>query len=127
MHAVEDCKEIISAILPMWHAFDLTLYLTYGMGKQALLVLVPKLEPSMILDAMESPATVCCAVPPIYERTTMAAKEQGVWRRSCTYGICGAMTLPDQVEQLWESVSGGLLLEGYGMTVTGTTAQTSAR
>jgi long-chain acyl-CoA synthetase len=95
----------------------MTLYLTYGMRKQALLVLFPKFEPNMILDAMKkSPATVYCAVPPIYERTARAAKEKGISLRSCKYCISGAMTLPDQVVQLWESVSGGLLVEGYGMT-----------
>lgn len=71
----------------------MTLYLTYGMRKQAPLVLFPTLEPSMILDGMKtSPATVYCAVPPIYERTAMAAKEKGISLRSCKYRISGAMT-----------------------------------
>jgi len=117
MHGAEYRKEIFYAILPMFHAFGMTLYLTYGVRKQALLVLFPKFEPSMILEAMKkSPATVYCAVPPIYERTARAAKEKGVSLRSCKYCISGAMTLPDHVVQLWESVSGGLLVEGYGMT-----------
>jgi long-chain acyl-CoA synthetase len=117
MHGAEYRKEIFYAILPMFHAFGMTLYLTYGVRKQALLVLFPKFDPGLILDAMKkSPATVYCAVPPIYERTAMAAKERGVSLRSCRYCISGAMNLPDQVVELWESVSGGLLVEGYGMT-----------
>jgi long-chain acyl-CoA synthetase len=117
MHGAEYRKEIFYAVLPMFHAFGMTLYLTYGMRKQALLVLFPKFEPNMILDAMKkSPATVYCAVPPIYERTARAAREKGISLRSCKYCISGAMTLPDQVVQLWESLSGGLLVEGYGMT-----------
>ena len=46
----------------------------------------------------------------------MAAKEKGISLRSCKYCISGAMNLPDHVVELWESVSGGLLVEGYGMT-----------
>ncbi|NMR21700.1 long-chain-fatty-acid--CoA ligase [Cellulomonas fimi] len=117
MHGAEYRKEIFYAILPMFHAFGMTLYLTYGIRKQALLVIFPKFDPDMILDAMKkSPATVYCAVPPIYERTAMAAKQRGVSLKSCKFCISGAMNLPDHVVELWESMSGGLLVEGYGMT-----------
>lgn len=117
MHGAQERKEILYAILPMFHAFGMTLYLTFGIRKQGLLVLFPKFDTDLVLDAMrKSPATVYCAVPPIYERTAVAAKEKGVSLRSCKYCISGAMNLPDHVVELWESVSGGLLVEGYGMT-----------
>ena len=117
MHGAEYRKEIFYAILPMFHAFGMTLYLTYGIRKQAMLVLFPKFDPKLILDAMKkSPATVYCAVPPIYERTARAAQERGISLKSCKYCISGAMNLPDHVVELWESVAGGLLVEGYGMT-----------
>ena len=117
MHGAEYRKEIFYAILPMFHAFGMTLYLTYGIRKQALLVLFPKFDPDLILDAMKkSPATVYCAVPPIYERTAMAAKQRGISLKSCRFCISGAMNLPAHVVELWESMSGGLLVEGYGMT-----------
>ena len=117
MHGAEYRKEIFYAILPMFHAFGMTLYLTYGVRKQAMLVIFPKFDPTTILDAMKkSPATVFCAVPPIYERTANAARERGVSLRSCKFCISGAMNLPDHVVELWESMSGGLLVEGYGMT-----------
>ncbi|WP_417218201.1 long-chain-fatty-acid--CoA ligase [Arthrobacter sp.] len=110
-------QEILYAILPMFHAFGMTLYLTFGMLKQGMLVLFPKFDPDMVLDAMKkSPATVYCAVPPIYERTALAAKERGISLKSAKYCISGAMNLPHHVVELWESVSGGLLVEGYGMT-----------
>jgi long-chain acyl-CoA synthetase len=117
MQGAQYRKEVFYAILPMFHAFGMTLYLTYGILKQGLLVLFPKFDPDLVLDAMKkSPATVYCAVPPIYERTAVAAKEKGISLRSCKYCISGAMNLPDHVVELWESVSGGLLVEGYGMT-----------
>ncbi len=117
MHGARQGKEILYAVLPMFHAFGMTLYLTFGIRKQGLLVLFPKFDTALVLAAMKkSPATVYCAVPPIYERTAMAAKEQGISLRSCKYCISGAMNLPDHVVELWESVSGGLLVEGYGMT-----------
>ena len=117
MAGAEERKEILYAILPMFHAFGMTLYLTFGVKKQGLLVLFPKFDPQMVLDAWKkSPASVYCAVPPIYERTAMAAREAGVSLKSAKYCISGAMNLPDHVVELWESLSGGLLVEGYGMT-----------
>ena len=117
MYGAQYREEIFYAILPMFHSFGMTLYLTYGVRKQALLVLFPKFDPDLILTAMrKSPATVYCAVPPIYERTAMAAKERGVSLRSCRFCISGAMNLPEQTVELWESMSGGLLVEGYGLT-----------
>ena len=117
MHGAEYRKEVFYAILPMFHGFGMTLYLTYGVLKQALIVLFPRFEPGMILDAMKTtPATVYCAVPPIYERTAMASKERGISLRSCRFCISGAMNLPNHVVELWESMSGGLLVEGYGLT-----------
>ncbi|MCW3158415.1 long-chain-fatty-acid--CoA ligase [Micropruina sonneratiae] len=117
MHGAEYRKEIFYAILPMFHAFGMTLFLTYGVLKQARLVLFPAFDVDLVLDAArKSPPSVYCAVPPIYERTATRAKERGISLRSAKYCISGAMNLPDSVVELWESVSGGLLVEGYGMT-----------
>ncbi len=117
MLGAKEREEILYAILPMFHAFGMTLYLTFGVKKQGLLVLFPKFDAQMILDAWKkSPATVYCAVPPIYERTALAAKERGMSLKSAKFCISGAMNLPDHVVELWESMSGGLLVEGYGMT-----------
>ncbi|MBU4337381.1 MAG: AMP-binding protein, partial [Actinobacteria bacterium] len=117
MHGAQYRKETFYAILPLFHAFGMTLFLTYGILKQARLVLFPAFDVDMVLDAAKKhPPTVYCAVPPIYERTAIRAKERGISLRSAKYCISGAMNLPASVVELWESVSGGLLVEGYGMT-----------
>ena len=117
MYGAEYRKEIFYAILPMFHAFGMTLFLTYGILKQARLVIFPSFDVDLVLDASKkSPPTVYCAVPPIYERTAIRAKERGISLKTAKYCISGAMNLPQSVVELWESVSGGLLVEGYGMT-----------
>ena len=117
MHGAQYRKETFYAILPLFHAFGMTLFLTYGILKQARLVLFPAFDVDLVLDAAKkSPPTVYCAVPPIYQRTATRAKERGISLKSAKYCISGAMNLPDDVVELWESVSGGLLVEGYGMT-----------
>ena len=117
MHGAQYRKEVFYAILPMFHAFGMTLFLTYGVLKQARLVLFPSFDVDLVMAAAKkSPPTVYCAVPPIYERTANEAKARGISLRSAKYCISGAMNLPDSTVELWESVSGGLLVEGYGMT-----------
>lgn len=117
MHGAEYGKENFYAVLPLFHAFGMTLFLTYGILKQGRLVLFPSFDVDLVLDAArKTPPTVYCAVPPIYERTATRAKERGISLRSAKYCISGAMNLPPEVVHLWESVSGGLLVEGYGMT-----------
>jgi len=117
MHGAQYRREVFYAILPMFHAFGMTLFLTYGVLKQGRIVLFPAFDVDLVLDAAKkSPPTVYCAVPPIYEKTAARARERGISLRSAKYCISGAMNLPDAVVELWESVSGGLLVEGYGMT-----------
>jgi long-chain acyl-CoA synthetase len=117
MYGAQYRKENFYAILPMFHAFGMTLFLTYGILKQGRLVIFPSFDVDLVLDAAKkSPPTVYCAVPPIYERTATRAQERGISLKSAKYCISGAMNLPESVVRLWESVSGGLLVEGYGMT-----------
>ncbi len=117
MKDARDGEETIYAVLPMFHAFGMTLYLTFGVLKRARIVLFPHFDVDMVLDvAKHRPPTVYCAVPPIYERTALRAKERGISLRSARFCISGAMALTDEVVELWESVSGGLLVEGYGLT-----------
>lgn len=114
-----DGRETIYAVLPMFHAFGMTLYLTFGVLKRARIVLFPTFDVDQVLDAAKRrPPTVYCAVPPIYERTALRARERGVSLRTARFCISGAMALTDDVVELWESVAGGLLVEGYGLTET---------
>ena len=110
---------VVYAVLPMFHAFGMTLYLTFGVLKRARIVLFPTFDVDMVLDAAKKrPPTVYCAVPPIYEKTARRAIERKVSLKSARFCISGAMKLTDPVVELWESVSGGLLVEGYGLTET---------
>ncbi|MGN6574351.1 MAG: AMP-binding protein, partial [Nocardioides sp.] len=103
----------------LFHAYGLTLCLTFAVSIGATLVLFPRFDVDMVLAAMRRrPATFLPAVPPIYQRLATAAQERHVDLTSIRYAISGAMSLPASTAQLWESVTGGLLVEGYGMTET---------
>jgi len=112
-----DGREVIDAVLPMFHAYGLTLCVTFAMSIGARLVLFPKFDVDLVLDAARKhPPTFIPAVPPIYERLATVAKRRGIDLHSVRFAISGAMSLPPSTLALWEEVTGGLLVEGYGLT-----------
>jgi long-chain acyl-CoA synthetase len=112
-------REVFYGVLPMFHAYGLTLCLTFAMSIGARLVLFPKFDEKLVLDAARAnPPTFLPAVPPIYDRLVRAAAKRRVSLRSIRFAISGAMNLPVATVERWEDATGGLLVEGYGMTET---------
>ncbi|MCR6648967.1 MAG: AMP-binding protein [Cellulomonas sp.] len=112
-------KETVYGVLPFFHAFGLTLCLSYSMRIAATLVVLPSFDPALVLAAQRRrPGTFIPAVPPMLDRLVTAAEAAGVSLRSFTRAISGAMALPAATAQRWEEATGGLVVEGYGMTET---------
>ena len=110
---------VVYAVLPMFHAYGLTLCLTFAMSMGARLVLFPRFDPDLVLPVMKKhPATFLPAVPPIYERLTAAAEAAGVSLQGIQIAISGAMPLSAAVVEPWEAKTGGYLVEGYGLSET---------
>ena len=108
---------VVYAVLPMFHAYGLTLCLTFAMSMGARLVLFPKFEPDMVLDVTKKhPATFLPLVPPIAERLLKAANEKGVSLAGTEIAISGAMALPHELVVPFEKATGGYLVEGYGLS-----------
>ncbi|WP_300269032.1 long-chain-fatty-acid--CoA ligase [Microbacterium sp.] len=108
---------VVYAVLPMFHAYGLTLCLTFAMSMGARLVLFPKFDPDLVLDVVKKhPATFLPLVPPIAERLLSAARTQGVSLTGIEVAISGAMALPHEVVVPFEEASGGYLVEGYGLS-----------
>ncbi|MDR6866025.1 long-chain acyl-CoA synthetase [Microbacterium resistens] len=108
---------VVYAVLPMFHAYGLTLCLTFAMSMGARLVLFPKFDPDMVLEvAKKHPATFLPLVPPIAERLLRRATETGVSLAGTEVAISGAMALPHELVVPFEEASGGFLVEGYGLS-----------
>jgi long-chain acyl-CoA synthetase len=110
-------EETFYGVLPLFHAYGMTLCLTFAMSIGAKLVLFPKFDIDMVLTAAKkSPPTFLPAVPPIYEALARASERRGADLSSIRFAISGAMSLPVSTVTKWEEATGGLLVEGYGMT-----------
>lgn len=116
---LRDGSETIYGVLPFFHAYGLTLCLTFAMRIGARLVLFPKFDVDLVLAAAKkNPPTFLPAVPPIYQRLAEAAKKRRIDLTATRFAISGAMNLPSSVVKAWEDVTGGVLVEGFGLTET---------
>lgn len=110
-------KETFYGVLPLFHAYGMTLCLTFAMSIGARLVLFPKFDIGLVKDAARtSPPTFLPAVPPIYDQLARAALQGSIDLSTVRFAISGAMSLPVATVERWEEATGGLLVEGYGMT-----------
>ena len=108
---------VVYAVLPMFHAYGLTLCLTFAMSMGARLVLFPKFDPDLVLDVVKKhPATFLPLVPPIADRLLAAATRKGVSLEGIEVAISGAMALPHELVVPFEAATGGYLVEGYGLS-----------
>jgi long-chain acyl-CoA synthetase len=112
-------EEIFYGVLPLFHAYGMTLCLTFAMSIGATLVLFPKYDAKLVADAArKSPPTFLPAVPPIYDQLARSAAHGAIDLKNVRFAISGAMSLPVETVARWEEATGGLLVEGYGMTET---------
>ena len=108
---------VVYAVLPMFHAYGLTLCLTFAMSMGARLVLFPRFEPDLVLEVTKKhPATFLPLVPPIAERLLAAARAEGVSLAGTDVAISGAMALSQSIVVPFEEATGGFLVEGYGLS-----------
>lgn len=108
---------VVYAVLPMFHAYGLTLCLTFAMSMSARLVLFPRFDPDLVLAVTRKrPATFLPLVPPIAERLLTAAREKGISLSGTRIAISGAMALPHELVVPFEEATGGYLVEGYGLS-----------
>lgn len=114
---LHDGEETFYGVLPLFHAYGLTLCLTFAMSIGAKLVLFPKYDLDLVVTAArKSPPTFLPAVPPIYDQLARAAARGTIDLTTVRFAISGAMSLPVATVDRWEQATGGLLVEGYGMT-----------
>ncbi|MCQ4626306.1 long-chain fatty acid--CoA ligase [Corynebacterium sp. CCUG 65737] len=111
--------EKILAVLPLFHVYGLALNLGLGIMVGGEIILLPAPEPDLIQDALKkNPPTWMPGVPTLYQRIGQSALEGGKKLTSIRNSFSGASTLPVSTVETWEKVTGGNLVEGYGLTET---------
>ncbi|AKE38235.1 Acyl-CoA synthetase (AMP-forming)/AMP-acid ligase II [Corynebacterium camporealensis] len=114
-----DTPERFLAALPMFHTYGMVMAGALGVSIGAELILLPAPRMPLVMDVMKKHTpTWVPGVPTLYEKIMEAADEKDVDLNGIRNSFSGAATLPVPTVEEWESRTGGLLVEGYGLTET---------
>jgi long-chain acyl-CoA synthetase len=112
-------REVTLAVLPLFHAYGLTVAMNNTILLGGTLVLLPKFDLDLVFEAVDAyKPTLFPGVPPIYKAIADSPKAREHDLSSIRLCISGAMKLPVEVAEQFTKISGATLIEGYGMTET---------
>lgn len=112
-------RETVMVALPLFHAYGVTVSVLLGLSVGAKLVLLPKPEIGLLMDAIKREVpSFLPAVPPLYAKIVDEAEKRGISIQGIKWSLSGAMALQAPLVERWEVATGGLLVVGYGLTET---------
>ena len=113
--------DVTLAVLPFFHVFGLSSVINVSVRYGGCLSIVPRFEPGAVLAALESDkCTVIAGVPTMLH----ALAQLDVSGRDLTalrVAVSGGASLPESVMKTFEAKYGIAVLEGYGLSETGST------
>src|SRR5215212_3352783 len=112
-----DGSEISLAVTPFFHVYGMTVGMSLSVYVGAAMVLLPRFQLKDVLKAIQKHRpTQFPGVPTMYI-AIINYPEVGKYNlRSIRACISGAAPLPVEVAQKFEQITGGHLVEGYGLT-----------
>jgi long-chain acyl-CoA synthetase len=112
-------RDVMMCVLPFFHSYGLQACLNVGIAGGMKCVLLPRFELKMALKAIakEKP-TLFPGVPRIYIAINESPETKKHDLSSIRACFSGAAPLPVAVAEKFEAITGGRLVEGYGLTET---------
>ncbi len=112
--------EVALCIIPFFHLYGMQVAMLNSIFLGAALILFSRfeLEPALIAIDKYQP-TVFPGVPTLYIALLNHPTIRNHNLRSIRVCLSGAAPLPAEVQRAWEALTGGRLVEGYGMTEAG--------
>lgn len=111
--------EVTIGVLPLFHAYGMTVCLNATVLLAGTLVLLPHLDVDELFAAVDRwRPTMLPAVPTVFRALTEGPQARLHDLSSLRVCVSGAMRLPLDVQEQFERLSGALLVEGYGLTET---------
>ncbi|WP_152404592.1 long-chain-fatty-acid--CoA ligase [Paenibacillus cellulositrophicus] len=110
-------QEKYLAALPFFHVFGLTVLLNQAVYNAGTLILVPRFEINQVLKIIDRrKPTVFPGAPTMYIAVIHHPEVHKYDLSSINICISGAAPLPLEVQERFEEVTHGKLIEGYGLT-----------
>ena len=120
LYKAEEANEVIMAALPIFHSFGHTCCMNYAVYAACALILIP--DPRNTKDILRNvekhKATMVPGVPAMYVNMVNHPRLKDYDISSIKYCFSGAAPMPVEVLEEFERLTGGIILEGFGMTET---------
>jgi long-chain acyl-CoA synthetase len=112
-----DGEEVALCVAPFFHSYGLTVGMNYPILSASTMVLLPQFKSKEVVKAIRRyHPTQLPGIPTMYIAIMREIGKHVADLRSIKYCISGAMGLPAKVRMDWEAVTGGKLVEGYGLS-----------
>jgi long-chain acyl-CoA synthetase len=112
-------EEVLLASIPFFHAYALTVALFAGLADGATIVIQTRPDVPELLKLMDRYApTQFPGVPALYAAFNQTPGIEKHNIRSIKFCVSGSAPLPVEVARRFEELTGGTLIEGYGLSET---------
>ena len=110
-------KEKTLGILPFFHVYGMTVVMNYSVYMAATMILLPRFDAGQVLKtiAKEKP-TLFPGAPTMYVALINHPDIEKYDLSSIEACLSGSAPLPVEVQERFENLTGGRLVEGYGLT-----------
>ena len=109
--------ETFLAVIPLTHSYGMTAAMNIPVAMGATIVLLPVFELKQVLQHIKQfKPTIFPGVPSIYMAINQAPGVRSFGLSSIKACISGAAPLPVEVQEAFEKLTRGRLVEGYGLT-----------
>ncbi|MGM0882254.1 MAG: long-chain-fatty-acid--CoA ligase [Bacillota bacterium] len=116
-YKAEDGKERFLAAMPLFHVFGLTVLMNMSVLRAGMLILLPRFEPDTVLQTISQlHPTIFPGAPTMYVALINHKAAAKANLSSINVCVSGSAGLPLEVQEQFESLTGGRLIEGYGLT-----------
>ncbi len=119
MYKCNKGEEIILGILPFFHVYGMTTVLILSVMQQGKMVLLPKFDAEQALKTIDKQKpTLFPGAPTMYIGLLNHPDLQKYDLSTIKACLSGSAPLPLEVQEKFEAISGGRVVEGYGLTET---------
>ena len=119
MYKCKRGEELILGILPFFHVYGMTTVLILSVMQQNKMILLPKFDVEQVLKTIDKQKpTIFPGAPTMYIGLLNHPDLAKYDLSSIKACLSGSASLPLEVQEKFETLTGGRLVEGYGLTET---------